>query len=258
VIEDLKFKTGPANPPPESEQHLLGTRQHAFLDAWTRDWAGQDIKFMVSQSPPDNLHTHASSGYKFSINDKDTHGWPMHRRNEAWQHIRKSFMFQLAGDQRLATVAWHGGAAPHDAGYSFAVPALANFFPRCWDPVHNASGTTPIISPYKGNFYLDGNGILPDGVSPNLTSTFPRHFDMIVAANPMQYYQRTRGIDPPALHDRGRATALCELKNPPEKSLSNAGRATPTRNIPRPVRSTLTGHSLVHSSITMVVHPSVI
>jgi alkaline phosphatase D len=217
VIEDRKFKTGKNSPPPENEQHLLGQRQHDFLDAWALDWSGQDLKFFVSQSPLANLHTHAGSGYGFSVNDKDTHGWPVHRRNEAWEHIRKSFSFQLAGDQHLATVALHGVDEPRDAGYSFTVPAFANFFPRCWDLVHNAGGTTGIVSPYKGDFFLNGNGLLPDGVTPNLTSDFPHHFNVLAAGNPEQYYQRTRGIDPPALHDRGAGYGIVRIEKATRK-----------------------------------------
>jgi hypothetical protein len=172
---------------------------------------------MVSQSPLANLHTHASTGYGFSVNDKDTHGWPVHRRNEAWEIVRKSFMFQLAGDQHLATVALHGVDAPRDAGYSFTVPAFANFFPRCWDPVHNSGGKTSIVNPYKGDFFLDGNGFLPDGITPNLTSEFPHHFNMLAAGNPKQYYNQTRGIDPPALHDRGAGYGIMRINKSTRK-----------------------------------------
>ncbi len=217
IIEDRKFKTGPTDPPPEAEQELLGPRQHDFLEAWAKDWSGQEIKFMVSQSPIGNLHTHASTGYGFSVNDQDTHGWPLHRRNEAWEHIRKSFMFQLAGDQHLATVAHHGVDGPRDAGYSFTVPALANFFPRCWDPVHNAGGKTSIVSPYTGDFFLDGNGLLPDGITPNLTSDFPHHFNMLAVGNPRQYYNQTRGINPTALHDRGAGYGIVRIEKSTRK-----------------------------------------
>ena len=89
----------------------------------------------------------------------------------------------------------HGTASPRDAGYSFAVPAVANFFPRCWDPVHNASGKTSTIYPYKGDFYFDGTGTLPTG-EPNLTSEFPQHLHVRAAANPHQYNNLTRNINP--------------------------------------------------------------
>jgi len=212
VIEDRKFKTGGQNPPPEEDRVLLGQRQHDFLEAFAKDWVGQDVKFVFSQSPLANLHTHASAGYGFGINDKDAHGWPTDRRNEAWRIIRKSFMFQYAGDQHLATVARHGADAPRDAGYSFAVPALSNFFPRVWDPVHNSGGTTSVVSPHKGDFYFDGNGLLPDGITPNLMSDQPHHFAMLAVGNPKEYYRQTRGIDPPALHDRGAGYGIVRIK----------------------------------------------
>ncbi len=212
VIEDRKFKTGASNPPPEEEQVLLGQRQHDFLEAWTRDWAGQDIKFFTSQSPLGSLRTHASNGFNFSVNDRDSNGWPVHRRNEAWRIIRKSFMFQQAGDQHLGTVAHHGVDGPRDAGYSFTVPAIANFFARCWDPVNNSSGSTGTINPYQGDFFFDGNGTLPDGVTPNLTSDFPHHFAILAASNPADYYTQTLGIDPPALHDQAPGYGIIRIR----------------------------------------------
>lgn len=204
VLEDRKFKTGPNNAPPALEdQFLLGDRQKDFLRAWNADWAGQDLKLIVSQSPFGNLRTHGSSGYNFNLNDRDTNGWPVHRRNEAWELFRVSRMFQLAGDQHLATIAHHGIDGPRDAGISFTAPAIANFFPRCWDPVNNTAGTTPTISPYTGDFFFDGNGTLPDGITPNRTSDFPQHLSVLGAANPLQYYQQSNGITPINLNNRG-------------------------------------------------------
>jgi hypothetical protein len=203
ILEDRKFKTGITNPPAAAQQHLLGERQHEFLRQWNKDWAGQDLKLVVSQSPLTNLRTHASTGYDYFLNDKDTHGWPAHRRNEAWRLLRVSRMFQLAGDQHLATLVHHGADAPRDAGISFTAPAMANFFPRSFDPVHNASGTTPTVSPYKGDYYFNGVGKLPDGITPNRTANDPQHFAVLAAANSPEYYERTNGINPANYHDRG-------------------------------------------------------
>ena len=186
ILEDRKYKTGSSNPPSNPDnQVLLGDRQHDFLRAWNGDWDGQDMKLVTSQSPLGNLHTHGSSGYNFNVNDKDTHGWPLHRRNEAWELLRASRMFQLAGDQHLATVVHHGILAPRDAGYSFTAPAIANFFPRVWDPVHNTGDKTSTVSPYLGDFFFDGNGTLPSG-EPNLTATDPSHLGIVAAANPLE------------------------------------------------------------------------
>lgn len=203
ILEDRKFKTGPASQTPVEEQQLLGERQHAFLREWNKDWAGQDLKLAISQTPFGNLNTHANQGYRFALNDRDTNGWPAHRRNEAWRLLRASRMFHLAGDQHLGTLAHHGADAPRDAGISFGAPAMANFFPRIFDPMNNADGTTPIISPYKGDYFFDGNGTLPDGVTPNHTSAFPHHFAILGSANSEEYYQRTTGVNPPRYHDRG-------------------------------------------------------
>jgi phosphodiesterase/alkaline phosphatase D-like protein len=204
ILEDRKFKTGPNSPPADlSQQHLLGERQHEFLRQWNRDWAGQDVKFVVSQSPLAMLNTHANTGYSYRLTDRDAHGWPVHRRNEAWRLFRVSRMFQLAGDQHLGTLAHHGADAPRDAGISFAAPAMANFFPRIFDPVHNADGTTPVVSPYKGDYFMNGAGTLPDGVTPNRTAPDPHHFAILGAANSEEYYQRTTGVNPPNYHDRG-------------------------------------------------------
>ena len=203
ILEDRKFKTAPTSPPPAAEQHLLGERQHEFLRQWNKDWAGQDLKLVASQSPFANLNTHAGSGYSYRLNDRDAHGWPTHRRNEAWRLLRTSRMFQLAGDQHLGTLAHHGADAPRDAGISFAAPAMANFFPRIFDPVNNVSGTTPTVSPYKGDYFFNGVGTLPDGVTPNRTATDPHHVAILGSANSEEYYQRTTGINPPNYHDRG-------------------------------------------------------
>jgi alkaline phosphatase D len=203
ILEDRKFKTGRTNPPANlANQFLLGDRQHDFLRAWNTDWAGQDVKFVASQSPLGNLRTHANTGYGFGLNDQDTHGWPLHRRNEAWELLRASRMFQLAGDQHLAVVAHHGVSAPRDAGFSFTAPAISNFFPRSWDPVNNATGKTSTISPYKGDFFFNGVGTLPDGVTPNLTANFPAHMAVLAAANAAEYHNQSLGINPPTLHDR--------------------------------------------------------
>lgn len=204
VLEDRKFKTGSSNPPPNpDDQHLLGERQYEFLRNWNEDWRGQDLKLVVSQSPMATLRTHASSGYNYGLNDRDSHGWPVHRRNEAWRFWRKSRMFQLAGDQHLATLTHNGADAPRDAGIAFAAPAVANFFPRIFDPVNNSPGTTSTVSPFLGDYFFNGNGTLPDGVTPNRTANDPQHFAILAAGNSEEYYQTTRGINPANLHDRG-------------------------------------------------------
>jgi alkaline phosphatase D len=204
ILEDRKFKTGPTSAPAAVDQHLLGERQHNFLSEWNEDWAGQDVKLMVSQSPLACVRTHSGGGYNFSVNDQDSHGWPAHRRNEAWRLLRVSRMFQLAGDQHVATLVHHGADAAGDAGISFAAPAIANFFPRSFDPLNRVTGTTNIISPYKGDYFFNGVGNLPVGDNvANLSSSFPGHIRILGVANSQQYYERTTGINPTNYHDRG-------------------------------------------------------
>lgn len=212
VLEDRKFKTGPSIAPTDpAQQFLLGQRQKDFLKSWSTDWAGQQIKCVVSQSPFGMIHTHASEGYGYYLNDRDTHGWPGHRRNEAWELLRLSRSFQLSGDQHIATLVHHGVDDPADAGYSFTSPAISNFFPRAWDPVHNSGGRTSTVSPYTGDFYLDGNGTLPSG-QPNLSSDFPNHIRVVGAANPLEYYDQTRNMSPANLHDRGAGYGIIRIQ----------------------------------------------
>lgn len=211
ILEDRKFKTGKENPPADlNQQFLLGIRQKDFLRAWAEDWADQELKCVVSQSPFGNIHTHAGSGYGFGLNDRDTHGWPTHRRHEAWELLRLSRMFQIAGDQHLATFAQHGINTAADAGFSYTAPAIANFFPRAWDPVNNSAGRASTVSPYKGDFFFNGADTLPSG-EPNLSSQFPHHLRIIGAGNPHQYYNETRNISPANLHDRGAGYGIIRM-----------------------------------------------
>jgi len=212
ILEDRKFKTGPNDFPVNlDQQFLLGERQKDFLKAWNTDWTGQQIKCVVSQSPFGMLHTHAAAGYNFGLNDRDAHGWPQHRREEVWEILRQSRSFQLSGDQHLGTLVHHGVDGPADAGYSFTSPAITNFFPRVWDPVHNSGGRTATVSPYKGDFYLNGAGDLPSG-EPNLTSNHPGHIRILGAANPLEYYDQTRNINPANQHDRGAGYGIIRIK----------------------------------------------
>ncbi|MDB4766024.1 hypothetical protein OAF90_01640, partial [Akkermansiaceae bacterium] len=211
ILEDRKFKTGSSNPPSDlNQQFLLGNRQKNFLRTWAEDWDDQELKCVVSQSPFGNIHTHAGSGYGFNLNDRDTHGWPTHRRHEAWELLRLSRMFQISGDQHLATVVQHGINKAADAGFSYTAPAIANFFPRAWDPINNSAGRANTISPYKGDFFFNGLGTLPSG-EPNLRSQFPHHLRVLAAGNTHQYYNQTRNISPANLHDRGAGYGIIHM-----------------------------------------------
>jgi hypothetical protein len=160
IIEDRKFKSGPlealprlANQkradhpvgiPPDSLDSenaiLLGERQLAFLRDWGKDWKNTEMKCILEATIPCQGHTD-------QLPDLDTNGWPQNKRDKALREIRKSFAFTIAGDQHLATLIHQGIDEFDDAGYTFAVPAIVNHYPRSWRPrwepaeaLHDSSG----------------------------------------------------------------------------------------------------------------------
>ncbi|APS40582.1 alkaline phosphatase D family protein [Salegentibacter sp. T436] len=174
IVEDRKFKSGPAAIlPPEAgvrdafienpeypiksygypEADLLGKRQMDFLKEWVEDW-GENIEFkiLVSATPFHALQTmpdEKSNGMQRQLEvpetgdyvqgdvpvaDMDTGGWPQYERDEVIKTIRKSYSLHLAGDQHLPSVSQYGVKNYQDGGYTFAVPALANSWPRRWWP----------------------------------------------------------------------------------------------------------------------------
>lgn len=175
IIEDRKFKTGPKGlvpplgPRPDhvtdenfdraavdiAEARLLGERQLAFLRDWGQDWRGADMKCVLSQTVFANAaHRHGKYDYRL-IADLDSNGWPQAGRNRALAEIRRSFAFMIGGDQHLATVIHHGITHFGDAGYSFCVPSIVNFYNRWWDPLAPAMRTIDGPLPHLGD-YLDG------------------------------------------------------------------------------------------------------
>ena len=154
ILEDRKFKSGcnrddmpPGNAgrpdhfnrPDLDPQtldvpgaQLLGDRQLQFLEAWTQDWRGADMKMALSQTIFANLATHHGGGLQRLMADLDSNGWPQTGRNKALAALRKGFAFHLAGDQHLATIAHHGIDEYDDAIWSFCVPSIANFYPRAY------------------------------------------------------------------------------------------------------------------------------
>ena len=156
ILEDRKFKSGCAdhglppsgtgrpdhfnNPEFDTRQldlpdlQLLGERQLKFLDHWAADWKRTDLKMALSQTIFANMATHHGGGLDFLVADLDSNGWPQAGRNRAISALRKGFAFHLAGDQHLATVVHHGVDSHRDSIWSFAVPSIANFYPRMWKP----------------------------------------------------------------------------------------------------------------------------
>ncbi|MFV1968566.1 MAG: alkaline phosphatase D family protein [Pirellulaceae bacterium] len=202
ILEDRKFKTGcngrvPASVSSRADHiidpsfdvtkadvpgaKLLGDRQLAFLDEWARDWRGTDMKMAVSQTVFANVATHHGGGLQYLRTDLDSNGWPQSGRARALRALRRAFAFHLAGDQHLATIVHHGIDDFMDAGWTFAVPSIANFYPRAWSPGNTGKYVRPEVEDYTGNFR--------DGLGNPVT--------VYAATNP----GRPMGHEPAALHD---------------------------------------------------------
>ncbi len=177
VIEDRKFKSGCADvrpgyagrpdhvtewpydpgaldPPGLS---LLGDRQERFLSEWVADWSGQDMKLAVSQSAFAGLATHHGARLERIYADLDSNGWPRSGRRRALEILRKGFVFHLGGDQHLSSLVHHGLDSFEDAGYSFVVPSIANFYPRAWHPETPGLDRARDAPPWLGR-HMDGLG----------------------------------------------------------------------------------------------------
>jgi hypothetical protein len=102
-------------------------------------------------------HIHGSHNARL-LADLDSNGWPQSGRARALREMRKSFAFHIAGDQHLATVIHHGINSWEDAGVSFCVPSIVNFYGRWWWPLEkpeNHPADNPL--PFTGRYY-DGLG----------------------------------------------------------------------------------------------------
>lgn len=203
VLEDRKFKSGPNGlcPPTTSNRadhvidpnfdpktadvpgaKLLGNRQLAFLRDWAADWSGVDMKAALSQTVFAGLATHHGANLMYLVADYDSNGWPQTGRNKALREFRRGFAFMIGGDQHLATLVHHGVDDWNDAGWSFAVPSIANFYPRAWRPKVPGKNRQEGLPDYTGE-YRDGLG---------------NHVTVWAATNPGQ----SMGHEPAALHDR--------------------------------------------------------
>ncbi len=175
VIEDRKFKTGPAgiipkqgprpdhirNPDydPQSidvpEAVLLGQRQLKFLDVWGQDWKGVDMKVALSQTIfCGGAHIHGKIGGRLHA-DLDSNGWPQTGRNKAIDALRKCFAVHYAGDQHLGSIFHHGIDEFRDGCYSFCVPSIANLYLRWWKPLAPGKNRQAGAPDYTGD-HLDG------------------------------------------------------------------------------------------------------
>lgn len=177
IIEDRKFKTGPAGIVPQMgprpdhiddpnydpktidlpEAKLLGDRQLAFLRDWSANWTNAEMKTVLSQTIfCGGAHIHGKIGGRLHA-DMDSNGWPQAGRNRALREMRKGFAFMLAGDQHLGSVFHHGVNDWGDAGYSFCVPSIANLYLRWWAPLEPGKNRQPGAPEYTGQHY-DGFG----------------------------------------------------------------------------------------------------
>lgn len=181
IVEDRKFKTGPAGHIPQmgprpdhindpaydrssidvAGLQLLGDRQLRFLDEWGQDWEGADLKCVLSQTAfCGAVHLHGTPDNRL-LADLDCNGWPQTGRNQALAALRRVRAPHLCGDQHLAVVVQHGIEAFRDGPWAFTAPAIVNtIYGRWWHPADEQPGANAVHGsalPWTGD-YLDGLG----------------------------------------------------------------------------------------------------
>ncbi len=181
ILEDRKFKTGPAGKIPRMGPRpdhindpsydpksidlpglvLLGDRQHKFLREWGEDWTGAEVKAVLSQTAfCGAVHMHGREDNRL-LADLDCNGWPQTPRDRALEEIRRVRAVHLCGDQHLAVVVKHGIQEFGDGPYAFTSPALVNtIYGRWWHPLDEKPGPNPVPDsplPWTGDF-KDGLG----------------------------------------------------------------------------------------------------
>lgn len=181
IVEDRKFKSGPEgkippmgprpdhiNDPQYNRKsvdlpglELLGQRQLDFLDDWSSDWTGAQMKVVLSQTAfCGAVHLHGTPDNRL-LADLDSNAWPQSGRNAALRKIRAAWATHLCGDQHLAVVVKHGIDAPSDGPYAMTSPAIVNtIYGRWWHPADERPGKDPVPEsplPWTGE-YEDGLG----------------------------------------------------------------------------------------------------
>jgi len=179
IIEDRKFKSGPARKIPQQGPRpdhirnpdydpasvdqpglkLLGDRQLAFLEAWGKGQNTGKMKAVLSQTGfCGGAHIHGSQDNRLHA-DLDSNGWPQTGRNKALSLIKEANAVHIAGDQHLATVIQHGIEEYRDGPWAFVVPAIVNnYYSRWWWPEDEKAGANPVPDsalPWTGD-YRDG------------------------------------------------------------------------------------------------------
>jgi hypothetical protein len=181
ILEDRKFKSGPAGKIPQMGPRpdhindpaydpksidlpglqLLGARQEKFLHEWGQDWRGAELKAVLSQTAfCGAVHMHGGPEGRL-LADLDCNGWPQTPRRRALEEIRRARAVHLCGDQHLAVVVKQGIDAFGDGPWQFTSPALVNtIYGRWWHPLDEKPGPNPVPGsplPWTGDF-LDGLG----------------------------------------------------------------------------------------------------
>jgi hypothetical protein len=181
ILEDRKFKTGPYGAVPQKgprpdhitdptydrasidrpELELLGSRQLAWLEGWSRDWQGIRAKTALSATAfAGAVHLHGKADNRL-LADLDCNGWPQSGRNAALKILAAAHATHLCGDQHLAVVLKHGIDGHGDGPWSFTTPALVNtIYGRWWHPPEEMPGANPVPGsplPWTGD-YEDGLG----------------------------------------------------------------------------------------------------
>ncbi len=181
IIEDRKFKSGPAGKIPQQGPRpdhirnpeydpksidvkgleLLGDRQLTFLKEWGKQYDGVSMKAVLSQTGfCGGAHRHGQfENYLHA--DLDCNGWPQTGRNEALRAIKDAGAVHLAGDQHLATLVQHGIDQYRDGPFAFVAPAIVNtIYRRWWHPLDEQPGRNRDLKnplPFTGD-YKDGLG----------------------------------------------------------------------------------------------------
>lgn len=203
ILEDRKFKSGPEGKIPKMgprpdhindpsydrsavdlpDLKLLGGRQLKFLENWSSDWTGAEMKTVLSQTAfCGAVHLHGSPKNRL-LADLDCNGWPQTGRQEALRRIRSAWAAHLCGDQHLSVVVQHGIDAPSDGPFGFTSPAIVNtIYGRWWHPEDEQAGSNPVK-----NSPLQWTGEYEDGLG-NLMR-------MIAYANPEDRTDETKRAD---------------------------------------------------------------
>ncbi|MCO6457299.1 MAG: hypothetical protein J5I93_18530 [Pirellulaceae bacterium] len=192
ILEDRKFKSGPEgkipklgprpdhiNDPTYDRQaidlpglELMGQRQLTFLEAWSQNWEGAQMKCALSQTAfCGAVHLHGTPDNRL-LADLDCNGWPQTGRRQALAAIRQAWAPHVCGDQHLAVVVKHGIQRHGDGPYGFTSPAIVNtIYGRWWHPEDEQPGPNAVPgSP------LAWTGDYEDGLGNRIT--------MLAYANP--------------------------------------------------------------------------